>query len=294
VSDLNNIEKLFEEKFENFEMPVRTELWSQVAQGASIEKTVFWTSAKIAASVIIGVVAISAVTWYTMNLDSKSNNSSAVVNAIVENEEEIQEEIDVLPFEAEPLNFKSAAATTFPAPKSAIQLEKSNEFVDEVLIPELTQQEDIKFNESKLVLDIDKITAPESINIVEPSVKFEPAPRETLTLEILIAPEKSEEKSLEQIHFPQEFVKIFNPNLPGESGQFSIYSEDLRTFKIEIRSRRGTLIYTSSDPNFVWRGEQMDGSKAPEGTYLYTVFAETNNGELIKPQSGSVFLMRKQ
>jgi hypothetical protein len=42
VSDLNNIEKLFHEKLENFEMPVRAELWDKVAAGAGIGNNI-WT-----------------------------------------------------------------------------------------------------------------------------------------------------------------------------------------------------------------------------------------------------------
>jgi hypothetical protein len=41
VSDFNNIEKIFQEKLENFEMPVRAELWNKVAAGAGIGKAVF-------------------------------------------------------------------------------------------------------------------------------------------------------------------------------------------------------------------------------------------------------------
>jgi hypothetical protein len=293
VSDLNNIEKLFQEKFENFEMPVRTELWSQVAQGAGVGKSSFWSMSKMIGVAGFVLLAVAAAAWVV--LDQRSEEKELLVLeepqdvlVVVEESNEdfvvdlTTETLAVQPKQkAQETNVPSTTEVMHKAPvkeAEVVHIERA-----EVVQPKPTQVPVLEKTVVVLVQIEEKIEKP----------VFNVAP-ETLNLEVLIAPEKTEEKSLEQIHFPQAFIKIFNPNLPGEAGQFSIYSEDLRTFKIEIRSRRGTLIYTSSDLNFVWRGEQMDGSEAPEGTYLYTVFAETNNGELIKPQSGSVFLMRKQ
>lgn len=298
MSDLNNIEKLFQEQFENFEMPVRASLWSQVAAGAGIGKAVFWTTSKIIAAAFVGVVVVSVGSWYLLKTDKSTDEIAIVqptIDQVVDNE----------------ISESGASVSVSEEIKTA-----ANNFVDNTLerprAIEGQPQHTYTASQDRISqsLDMDKTelfpsltTSPDfgiisSVDVyVEPAesqyATFEPAPTEKLNLEILIAPNKSDEKTLEQIHFPHAFVKIFNPRLSGEAGQFSIQSKDLGTFEIEIRTRSGKLVYKSTDPNFIWRGEQMDGSEAPEGTYMYTIFATTNSGQPLKPQLGSVFLMRK-
>ena len=122
-------------------------------------------------------------------------------------------------------------------------------------------------------------------------VKFEPAER--LDLEVLIAPEKREEVSRESKHYPSAFPRIFNPNAPGDAGTFSIEVRDVSYFSIKIHNQKGLLMFSTQDTNFVWKGTTLDGSLAPEGTYLFLIESNDMNGEALKPQSGAVFLMRK-
>jgi flagellar hook assembly protein FlgD len=298
VSDLNNIEKLFQEQFENFEMPVRAELWSQVSAGAGVGKTVFWSTSKIIAAAFVGVLMISAVSWFVANKNfiTTSHTNVELVNEHFVDENKTQS--GSLPLETNQntdLGF-NLVDDVADEPITKSQPEKTLVSGSIAWLDFEPPKEDLIINEPTLYLVPDEFIEPEDgfVQSTESQyVTFEPAPTEKLNLEILIAPNKSEEKTLEQIHFPHAFVKIFNANLPGEAGQFSIQSKDLGSFEIEIRTRSGKLVYTSTDPNFIWRGEQMDGSEAPEGTYLYTIFSTTSNGESIKPQAGSVFLMRK-
>lgn len=289
MSDLNNIEKLFHEKLENFEMPVRAELWDKVAAGAGIGKNVFWSASKIVAAVFVGLVAVSAITWVVLSNDAE----------LIETEtpQLVQEELSK-PVVEEPvanmeaLDVPQRIVTESSQNSDAYQMQQTTPSLSprlQVEDPTDNTEPGIQFTQN-----LREENPPAIVNETPAAaVVFEPAPTEVLNLEILRAPEKTEEKSLEQIHFPHQFVQVFSPNLPGESGQFSVYSENLSSFKIEIRTRAGKLVYSSIDPNFVWRGEQMDGAQAPEGTYMYTIFSTTMNGEPIKPRAGSVFLMRK-
>lgn len=297
MSDLNNIEKLFEEKLENFEMPVRAELWDKVAAGAGIGKTVFWTGTKISAAVVVGLVAIASLSWLILDVNTNSETTSATNIT----EQQAVEFDGGGAIENENVSIESNESVYNPVPqKSRLIIDKQEDnnsaaqnYLPNLPVPsgELGYTVPDKANEDDLDNQIE--TANNVIQTTTEPAVFTPAPTEILSVETRYAPEKTTEKSLEQIHFPQESIKIFNPNIPGEYGQFSVYSEDLSSFKIEIRTRAGKLVYTSTDPNFIWRGEQMDGSEAPEGTYLYTIFSTTSGGESIKPQAGSVFLMRK-
>jgi hypothetical protein len=297
VSDLNNIEKLFHEKLENFEMPVRAELWDKVAAGAGIGKTIFWTGTKISAAVVAGLVAIASLSWLVLDLNTDSEKTS--VAKITQHQPE-----DLNPGSAiEEDNVSTGPNETVlnsAIQKPRLSIDKQNDntpagqtFLPNLPVPSSASGYIVPDNQIEDVLD-NQIEIAENViqTTTEPAV-FTPAPTEILNLDILYAPEKTTEKSLEQIHFPHQFVQVFSPSLAGEAGQFSVYSENLGSFKIEIKTRAGKLVFTSTDPNFVWRGEQMDGSEAPEGTYMYTIFSTTSSGESIKPQAGSVFLMRK-
>jgi hypothetical protein len=293
VSDLNNIEKLFQEQFENFEMPVRAELWSQVAAGACVGKTVFWTTSKIVAAAFVGLISVTAITWFAWKGAEESNTAESI--DLVKENTELSPETFIDDNNELSTDLKSTVSSSntvvsrvdspaeipnyFPPFFPNLELSSPSGELDLPIV-------DGPIVEVKPNTDNDAPVVPPALEL------FTPAP-EVLNLELLIAPEKTQEKTLEQIHFPQEFIKVFVPSLSGEAGQFSVYSEDLGSFKIEIRTRAGKLVYTSTDPNFIWRGEQMDGSEAPEGTYMYTIFSTTSSGESIKPQAGSVFLMRK-
>ncbi len=298
MSDFNNIEIQFQEKLENFEMPVRAELWNQVAAGAGIGKTVFWTTSKIVAAAFAGVLVVSAVSWFVLNGDADVENSSKVQFAdeqTLDEKEHHPESVLVVTEENSEKKIRNQVDESFYQNiEAAIVAPGSRE--DYIRIPDPEMEDELPLEEEPimyLVRDVDdQVEAFEDVAYVEQqSTDFEPAPVEILNLDILIAPEKTEERTLEQIHFPHDFIKIFNPSVTGEAGQFSIRSENLGSFKIEIRTRSGKLVYQSNDANFVWNGEQLDGSDAPQGTYMYTIFATTREGVLIKP-SGSVFLMR--
>lgn len=290
MSDLNNIEKLFQDKLQNFEIPVRAELWDKVAAGAGIGKTVFWTGTKIVAAAFVGGVAVFAICWFSLNIDSSTETSLPLEQASSVNRATYDVDID----EQESFVDKIELSNTVSKPNIDAPVRNySNVRLDESLLnPPIEIENPMIFIEQRvpeMPLDSEKDPVADELVVID----FEPAPEEILDLELLIAPDKTEEKSLEQIHFPEQFVQVFNPTLPGESGQFSVYSENLGTFKIEIRTRSGKLVYTSTDANFVWRGQGIDGSDAPEGTYLYTIFSTTQEGEPIKPLAGSFFLMRK-
>jgi hypothetical protein len=297
VSDLNNIEKLFHEKLENFEMPVRAELWDKVAAGAGIGKTVFWTGTKISAAVVAGLVAIASLSWLVLDLNTDSEKTS-VANITQQQSEDFDAGSAIEEDNVSTGPNETVLNSATQKPRLSIDKQKDNTPAEQTLLPNQPipsgslgyivpdkPTDDNLDNQLEMANNVIQTTT-------EPAV-FTPAPTEVLNLDILYAPEKNTEKSLEQIHFPHQFVQVFSPSLAGEAGQFSVYSENLGSFKIEIRTRAGKLVYASSDPNFVWRGEQMDGSEAPEGTYMYTIFSTTSGGASIKPQAGSVFLMRK-
>jgi gliding motility-associated-like protein len=97
----------------------------------------------------------------------------------------------------------------------------------------------------------------------------------------------------EQIFIPN----VFTPNGDGSNDGFRIQTTGIRSVKVLIFDRWGTLINEANLMNLsdgtteVWNGNTKSGSQANEGVYYYVIEAESANGNTIN-RSGSVSLLR--
>lgn len=312
MKEANKIEEIFKDKLHDLETPVRADLWNNIASQAGVQ-TSFWSVLKIA-GLSVATVFLFATIWLIWTSSSEQNEAAPLpLSKLTEN---VVQEID------------AESATEIPEvvvqSKSIDQgtLSKSTKQSNNTITSPLNQPEpgtmtieewaaflrdgrgstDAKptSQEAKELQDMaqKKADVPmkketvESLNVDKDNTKsFEAAER--LDLNMLIAPEKREEVSRESKHYPSAFPKFFNPNLSGDAASFSIEVRDVSFFKIEIKNQKGQLVFSSQNPNFIWKGTTLDGSMAPEGTYLFLVESNDLNGQALKPQSGAVFLMRK-
>lgn len=296
MSDFKDIEKLFKDKLQDFEVPVRSHLWSQVSASAGIGTLVFWSKFKIVVTSIVLVVATALSVYLFVNSGEEPtpievvtirNNGSEVTvvkdkyaeSFVVDNQEVV---------------IKNTARSTPVAPGIPIldsfgvppTLGPSS-----IAEPGMIARNILKTDSQDAIPDA---TTPQSVASHEEEVVFEgEEANKTLNLDILIAPAQRVESTREEYHYPAPFPVIFNPNLSSEAGSFSVQAVDVSFFKVEIRNQRGQLIFASNDQYFVWNGLKMDGTPAAEGTYLFLIESNDLSGNALKPQSGSVFLMRK-
>lgn len=70
---------------------------------------------------------------------------------------------------------------------------------------------------------------------------------------------------------------ILTPNNDNTNDYFFIESEGLDQFMIKVFDRAGNEVYSSSDPNFRWNGQQKDGSVL-KGNYRYILSAIGEDG----------------
>lgn len=317
MKDANNIEDIFKDKLHDLESPVRADLWTNIAAQAGVQTT-FWTVSKIAGLGAAAVV-ISAALWFGL---SSSDQEIAKQEPTVDLVENVMQEDSVIESSGDYEQQESTVevvAEKVAQNKTSKQNTKSPESpINSPQPVTMTQDEwndflrvrDASFADKTSESSVNKSQTaaekiPEPLPVKElvaekPIIKstdkvdtkaFEPA--EQLDIEALIAAEKREEVLREALHYPTAFPKIFNPSLSGDAGCFSIDVRDVSYFKIEIRNQKGQLMFNSQDPNFIWKGTTLDGSMAPEGTYLFLVESNDLNGQAIKPQQGAVFLMRK-
>jgi hypothetical protein len=288
------------------ESPVRADLWNNIAAQSGIQ-TSFWSASKIAAASVSVLVISGALLFWQLNtyeaVSSASTESELVQEVLPENQEiEIQ---PVLEIEKETPNALDTAPKTVqhsrreqtvPLAEKPEKAERIENLPEPTPVTEKREAAQPLKEQAVQAAPQEKqvVTTPKPVEkVIETASKvdkFEPAER--LDLEVLIAPEKREEVTRESKHYPSAFPRIFNPNVPGDAGTFSIDVRDVSYFKIEIRNQKGQLMFSTQDVNFVWKGTTLDGSMAPEGTYLFLIESNDLNGEALKPQSGAVFLMR--
>ena len=84
----------------------------------------------------------------------------------------------------------------------------------------------------------------------------------------------------------------FTPERPDNS-YFSIYTaNEQENFSVYIYDRAGRQVYTSNDLHFRWNGTTVDGTKCPQGTYVFVVTYRRPGTEDIVQQKGAVTLIR--
>lgn len=83
----------------------------------------------------------------------------------------------------------------------------------------------------------------------------------------------------------------FTPNGDGLNDNLELFGLPTEIATTNIYTRWGQLIYTSDEPSPGWDGT-LNGSIAPEGTYLYEIIFETAGGEK-RTQKGTFALIKK-
>lgn len=83
----------------------------------------------------------------------------------------------------------------------------------------------------------------------------------------------------------------FTPNGDGLNDRLEIFGLPSENATINIYSKWGQLIYSTTDPTIGWDGT-VGGSLASEGTYLYDIVFESSDGKLLR-QKGTFALIKK-
>jgi gliding motility-associated-like protein len=75
------------------------------------------------------------------------------------------------------------------------------------------------------------------------------------------------------MHQVETFIpNVFSPNADESNDFFSVSGfEHHKDFQIVILNRWGNAMFTSTDPNFTWNGQDQSGLEATEGVYFYLI-----------------------
>ena len=74
---------------------------------------------------------------------------------------------------------------------------------------------------------------------------------------------------------------VFTPNNDGRNDNFFVKTNDIENFYVSIKDERGNEVFKSTDPDFVWNGENQSGDVI-KGGYIVVIIAEGKDGQTYK------------
>ena len=85
-----------------------------------------------------------------------------------------------------------------------------------------------------------------------------------------------------------QIPNTFTPNTDGKNDTWNLDFSNYSNLKLEIYSKWGRLVWSTTDLLIRWDGTSLNGHELPSGTYYYIL--NLNSGE--KSQTGPVILLR--
>jgi len=302
LKDKDEIKELFSEKLGGYEAEVNPQLWGNIASRVAISAGGIVPGLSVFSKIIIGVSLISAIVVTTViiknNSESDQNNTSIVEKstnndsrakdkrpkqeAVVNNKKqlpavEIKEQVEV-ELESTSQENNEEDKTELAPPKSDYIMEyASNPGADKIVEPETNTTE---------------ITKVENNNATSSDVKTEDLEENSITSETAV---ENQTTNPENATYKIEALpNIFSPNNDGENDFFHIKSVGLEEFNIVVLNNKSKVVYQSSNPGFIWGGNDLSGNPAPSGytvRYVYYITARDKNGAPVN-RGSSLRIMR--
>ena len=277
------IKELFQDKLTSHEVPVRADLWTSVS--SSIGGSLVVASSMSIATKIIIAASVSAVALVTFYLVNDKNSVPTPIKKENPQEQRIIT-IDTLKIdkvEVQTENLEVQPENLAGQKKKELLPKQAEQRVDcayDFSTPENESDLNTEFQQSNKI-DINKeiVTekGPQKIEQQDPIIRNNTAS----TSEIVANPELTTKEQESTVLLPN----IFTPNGDGKNDFLSIKIGEVTEFSVVILNQANKVIFTSSNPNFLWDGLSTNGELSPAGTYVYYISAKDLNGKLLTKYS---------
>jgi gliding motility-associated-like protein len=265
------IKELFQDKLTSHEVPVRADLWTSVSSSIG-GSSVVASSMSIATKIIIAasVSAVALVTFYLINDENLKQSPIKKENS----QEQRFITIDTIKIEKEEVKKEEVKKEEKLLPKQA---EQRVDCEYDFSTPENDSDLKSEFQKSDINKEIVTEKGPQKIEQQDPIIRNNTAS----TSEIVANHELTTKEQESTVLLPN----IFTPNGDGKNDFLSIKIGEVTEFSVVILNQANKVIYTSSNPNFLWDGLATNGELSPAGTYVYYISAKDLNGKLLTKYS---------
>lgn len=281
MNDKDYIKDKFAEKLGNYQPSVRPELWASISSEVASVTGTATTGLSILTKTLIGISAAAIVTVSTLLIMNGLKEEKPIEEQkIVQNDKEEVNDI-VSSVEKETLN-KSIEEQ---------QEEIQNESADiSIIEPSVEEVEDfypvIESENADIFEDpVEESIIDESENIEVVSNAEISSEEVENSLPTSVTELATNDKQPELVEQPQLF-NFFSPNNDGDNDELYVdFSSEVSDFTIVILNQSNKVVFTSSDPNFKWKGKDLNGMNAENGEYVYFITYKDANGEFMKQSS---------
>ena len=270
----DNIKDLFGEKLNGFEANVRPELWVNISsQIGGVTSVTAATGTSLFIKTIVGltVAASVAVVSYFVLTEKKTDKiiQSKTISKPTETKkqgqiqsESIKEKNERVEKPDDATNFLNVYLSEMLNSSLGEAYTEENKITEHIITPVLINKE------NKEVVIIEKIQQVDKVNKNEV---------DQLAPEIVDVMEDEEYLGV--------LPNVFTPNGDRINDVFSIESKNLSDFSIVVIDKNSKTVYQSTDANFVWDGNGVNGEIVSKGTYVYYITARNSKGELVSKHS---------
>lgn len=300
MSKEDKIKELFAEKLGAHETPVNPELWNAIASQIGTTAAVTSTGLSVVAKAIIGLSAagVIGVGAYFFTRDTGDTPKQQQTTRLApegetkaETEETVSTDERTEEYKTENTAVRSIQAV--PELSGAEELPKHTPLKHTKEV----DSEPVSGNEGK----VDGV-ADQKPHTITPPFTSDPTPN--LTGSKPATPPagtknteagKTENKNadtdkgaliIEDAQPSFEITTLPNIYVLNASGYFSIgYSGEYTDFQFTIMDDRNTVIFSSNQPDFEWRGTDMSGNQIEPGKYVYIITVKDKNGKAVNKYS---------
>ena len=277
----DEIQNLFSDKLGGYEVKVNPKLWGRIASQISVGTTAAGTGLVLAAKVIIGLSVASVVSvafFVALTFDKEEEQKKNVARVEIVEETKSKPEIENTII-AEPIIESTPVILPIEQPKetAAVILPPAGPKLAPAPVSVLTPEQRMTM-ESNPVHNVFKPQEdPVRAEVAEAIVEADPLLKETPKEELI-----TKESTIIKVVFPN----VFTPNNDGTNDLLFISNpEDLdrEGFVLQIVDASFKTVFTSTDPNFEWNGNDLGGEPAKKGYYIAIITSKDKNGHEAKP-----------
>ena len=277
----DEIQNLFSDKLGGYEVKVNPKLWGRIASQIGVGTTVAATGMALTTKIIIGLSAASVVSvasFVALTFDKEEEQKKNIARIEIVEETRSKPEIENTTI-TEPAIESSPVLMFIEQPKETTAVilpfvgQKPAPMPAPVLTPEqrVTMELDPAHNVFKPQGDAARA------EVTKATLEADPLLRETPKEELI-----TNESTIIKVVFPN----VFTPNNDGTNDLLFISNpEDLDRdgFVLQIVDASFKTVFTSTDPNFEWNGNDLRGESAKKGHYIAIITSKDKKGHEAKP-----------
>ena len=277
----DEIQNLFSQKLGGYEVKVNPKLWENIASQISAGTTAASSGMVLTTKIIIGlsvasVVIVVSFVALTSDKEEGPKKNVAQIEVVEETKSKPKIENTII---AEPTIESSPVLMPIEQPKDTLAVILPFVGPKLALMPAsvLTLEQRVTM-ESDTVHNVFKPQEETArAEVTEAIVEADPVLKETPKEELI-----TKESTIIKVVFPN----VFTPNNDGANDLLFISNpEDLDRdgFVLQIVDASFKTVFTSTDPNFEWNGNDLGGEPAKKGHYIAIITSKDKNGHEAKP-----------